>query len=271
MAANEFLRFCQNDTTTNLLTQSEYNADSQRLIGNQPGVARAKLINKVLRQTSLLSAGIAQWVADLQAQDMVDSLTPAQIQARFDAAFSVRFTALLQAAQVQQPGSLMFWPASTPPAGWLKRNGIAVSRTTYAALFAVIGTTYGAGDGSTTFNLPDDRAIFERGWDDSRGIDLGRVFGSEQASQNLAHTHTGTANTAGSHTHPANAISALTGNTYGLNFRHPGPPTSLPSGASSFSAPIDAAGDHSHALTINSSGGTEARPFNRAYLPIIKF
>jgi microcystin-dependent protein len=45
--------------------------------------------------------------------------------------------------------------ASSPPAGWLVRNGAAVSRTTYASLFGEIGTTYGAGDGSTTFNLPN--------------------------------------------------------------------------------------------------------------------
>jgi microcystin-dependent protein len=48
------------------------------------------------------------------------------------------------------------FPGSAPPAGWLVRNGAAVSRTTYADLFAAIGTTFGAGDGSTTFNLPND-------------------------------------------------------------------------------------------------------------------
>ena len=49
------------------------------------------------------------------------------------------------------------------PTGWLLAAGSAVSRTTYATLFAAIGTTYGAGDGSTTFNLPDFRGVFPKG------------------------------------------------------------------------------------------------------------
>lgn len=79
---------------------------------------------------------------------------------------------------------------TTPPAGWFKANGAAVSRTTYASLFAAIGTTFGAGDGATTFNLPDLRAETVRGWDDGRGIDAGRAFGSYQsdALQNITGT-----------------------------------------------------------------------------------
>ena len=77
-------------------------------------------------------------------------------------------------------GAVLYFAGQTAPAGWLKANGAAVSRTAYAALFAAIGTTYGAGDGSTTFNLPDLRGEFMRGWDDGRGIDHGRAFGSAQ-------------------------------------------------------------------------------------------
>ena len=83
-------------------------------------------------------------------------------------------------AQAAPSGQIAFFAGSSAPAGWLKANGAAVSRTAYAALFAVIGTTYGAGDGSTTFNLPDLRGEFMRGWDDGRGIDRGRAFGSAQ-------------------------------------------------------------------------------------------
>lgn len=54
-------------------------------------------------------------------------------------------------------GALMLWPTDTPPGGWLLCDGSAVSRTTYADLFAVVGETFGVGDGSTTFNLPDLR------------------------------------------------------------------------------------------------------------------
>ena len=53
------------------------------------------------------------------------------------------------------PGIIELWPGSTAPEGWLLCNGQAVSRTTYANLFSVLGTTYGQGDGSTTFNVPD--------------------------------------------------------------------------------------------------------------------
>jgi microcystin-dependent protein/cytoskeletal protein CcmA (bactofilin family) len=80
-------------------------------------------------------------------------------------------------------GQVAFFASSTAPTGWLKANGAAVSRTAYATLFSVIGTTYGVGDGSTTFNLPDMRGYFPRGYDDSRGVDSGRVLGSAQAGQ----------------------------------------------------------------------------------------
>ena len=81
-------------------------------------------------------------------------------------------TTALQAAtksyvdQVLPPGSLMAYAASTAPTGWLWCDGTAYSRTTYATLFAVIGTTWGAGDTTTTFNVPDLRGQFVRGYDD---------------------------------------------------------------------------------------------------------
>jgi len=86
-------------------------------------------------------------------------------------------------------GAVMTFAMNTAPTGWLKANGAAVSRTTYAALFTAIGTTFGVGDGSTTFNLPDLRGEFMRGWDDSRGVDSGRAFGSAQSSQMQSHYH----------------------------------------------------------------------------------
>jgi microcystin-dependent protein len=87
------------------------------------------------------------------------------------------------------PGSVVFVAQNTPPTGWLKANGAEVSRTVYSALFAAINTTFGAGDGSTTFTLPDLRGEFPRGWDDSRGIDSGRAFGSAQADAMQGHYH----------------------------------------------------------------------------------
>lgn len=86
-------------------------------------------------------------------------------------------------------GEVTVFARATAPTGWLKANGALVSRTTYADLFAAIGTTFGAGDGSTTFALPDLRGEFLRGWDDGRGVDGGRSFGSAQADAFRSHSH----------------------------------------------------------------------------------
>ena len=79
MATNEILQFASTDTGTNLLTQAEYTADAQRTTGNQPGIARSKLVNKSLRQASLIAAGLAEFIADYQANNVTDSLTPQNI------------------------------------------------------------------------------------------------------------------------------------------------------------------------------------------------
>lgn len=86
-------------------------------------------------------------------------------------------------------GAVLPFAMSSAPTGWLKCGGQAVSRTTYASLFAAIGTTFGTGDGSTTFALPDLRGEFVRGWDDGRGVDTGRTFGSFQNDEFESHTH----------------------------------------------------------------------------------
>lgn len=101
-------------------------------------------------------------------------------------------------------GVVIDWPLATPPSGFLMCDGSAISRTTYAALFAVIGTTYGAGDGSSTFNLPDRRGEFVRGWDNGAARDpdrasrtdrgdgtTGDAVGTKQNDQYRSHTHAG--------------------------------------------------------------------------------
>lgn len=96
---------------------------------------------------------------------------------------------VLSAAGGTPAGAVATFATNAAPAGWLKANGALVSRTTYSSLFSVIGTTFGVGDGSTTFGLPDLRGEFIRGWDDGRGVDSGRVFGSAQAGEIQSHTH----------------------------------------------------------------------------------
>ena len=72
-------------------------------------------------------------------------------------------------------GMLAPFAGSTAPTGWLLSDGSAVSRTTYSALFTAIGTTYGTGDGSTTFNLPDLRGRTPFGKDDMGGTAQNRI------------------------------------------------------------------------------------------------
>lgn len=105
-------------------------------------------------------------------------------------------------------GSMLAFGGSSAPTGWLICDGSAVSRTTYSDLFAVCGTTYGAGNGTTTFNLPDLRSRFPIG--SGTFAALGSNEGtSAEASRTTAHTHNaGTlANSSdGSHTHAAGTL-----------------------------------------------------------------
>lgn len=99
-------------------------------------------------------------------------------------------------------GSIVAWPTDTAPTGWLECDGSAVSRTTYAALFGVISDDYGNGNGSTTFNLPDYRGEFLRGWANGSANDPDRAsrtdrgdgttgdnVGTKQGYEIQSHTH----------------------------------------------------------------------------------
>lgn len=115
------------------------------------------------------------------------------------------------------PGSVTAYAGTTEPNGWLFCYGQAVSRTTYARLFDIIGTTYGVGDGSTTFNVPDLRGRVVAGQDDMGGssanrltspIDgdtLGAAGGTENhtltEAEMPAHDHGGVTGADGSHLH----------------------------------------------------------------------
>lgn len=134
-------------------------------------------------------------------------------------------TAAVNLAMVQvvspMAGMVAAFARDTAPAGWLKANGAAVSRTTYAQLFAAIGTTFGAGNDSTTFNLPDMRGEFSRGWDDARGVDAGRAFGSNQTHALENHTHafrTSLNGQAGNNAYAPNAgVAATPGTVTGMD------------------------------------------------------
>jgi microcystin-dependent protein len=117
----------------------------------------------------------------------------------------------LSAANGTPAGSVMAYMGTNAPTGWLLCDGSAKSRTQYAGLFAVIGTASGAGDGSTTFNLPNMRGVFLRGVDNGVGNDpdtasrtapnpggnSGDAVGSYQADQFASHHHDNGAVTCG--------------------------------------------------------------------------
>ncbi|WP_430470755.1 phage tail protein [Thalassospira lucentensis] len=86
-------------------------------------------------------------------------------------------------------GTVSAFAMPTAPDGWLVCDGSPVSRTEYADLLATIGTVWGHGDEITTFNLPDLRGEFIRGFDDGRDVDSGRVFGSLQTDDIKQHAH----------------------------------------------------------------------------------
>lgn len=103
-------------------------------------------------------------------------------------------TQMLQAiralvAAAMPAGAVQPFARATAPLGWLVCDGAAVSRSAYPVLWAAIGTTFGAGDGSTTFTLPDLRGEFIRGLDGGRGVDAGRVLGSAQLQALQLHGH----------------------------------------------------------------------------------
>lgn len=105
------------------------------------------------------------------------------------------------------------------PSGWLECDGSEVSRTEYAALFAKIGTTNGAGDGSTTFNLPETRGEYVRGFDNGRGVDSGRVLGTWQDGEAA---RIASVQALGSQRFAAGNY--LAANSVGDSNYHPGPP-----------------------------------------------
>ena len=155
---SQFYFFTQNGGTYT------FNQSVSDAIGGYPEGARLWYVDSSTGEASLLRSTKGNntdnfvtnpevigtsWVLDIVTQGYVqEQLEPvkAAIVARLPAGF------------------VAAWPGNTPPDGWLVCNGSAVSRTTYADLFAAIGTTFGAGDGSTTFKLPDYRGDFLRGY-----------------------------------------------------------------------------------------------------------
>ena len=159
-------------------------------------------------------------------------------------------------------GSIFSFASTTVPSGYLECNGAAVSRSTYSTLFATISTTFGSGDGSSTFNLPDLRGQFVRGWANnaSNTGDDGRSFASTQSDQNKTHGHTASVTDPG-HRHVTKGHG--TQDDGGSNV------TGSTSGGSSSTSMNDA--NTGISVSVASDGGAEVRVKNIALMYVIKF
>lgn len=212
--------------------------------------------------------------ATYTAAGKVELATPAETKAGVDSTRAVTPEGIKAILDDMFCGQVSAFAMGVAPEGWLKCNGAAVSRTTYAKLFSKIGTTYGVGNGSTTFNLPDLRGEFVRGFDDTRGVDSGRILGSTQAQSIQSHSHTGSTESAGGHTHGASTGTNGDHNHSGSttsdgNHRHTAQNVNAEGSelgfwyyaergrSSSVHQPdnaVDDAGSHTHSLTTNTTG-----------------
>ena len=186
----------------------------------------------------------------------------------------------LQPVQGVPTGSVHVMATTTVPSGYLECAGQYISRTTYANLFAIIGTTWGT-NASTNFRLPDLRGQFVRGWANTSSVDSGRSFASSQSSQNLSHNHSysgGSVSVSGAnHRHNARGFSLQpsiasvgitlgSGQGYQIGYRTSDSGSTgqaiLDSGTLSMSGSVS--------LSINNNGGNESRPQNIAMMYVIK-
>ena len=187
MATNQLLPFASGESP-NVLPFDDWNSLPARLTGFQSGIASSQQFNRILAQGGTAGYVLGQFVVDYMSQDAtidaedlyskfkiaLSSYVPGNIADGSIATIKLSERATKQdiengtamrvvcADVVKQyfdlicpPGMITFFHATDVPEGWLLCNGAAVSRTTYSRLFAKIGTKYGAGDGSTTFALPN--------------------------------------------------------------------------------------------------------------------
>ena len=177
-------------------------------------------------------------------------------------------------------GAIKPWTKTAAPAGYVLCDGAAISRTDYADLFGVISTTYGAGNGSTTFEVPDLRGEFIRGFDNGRGVDSGRNVATSQGGQNASHDHTGTYTGTASQQSLVGTATRISesfnqGSTSGIFGRgantNSGLTPSRVDTTATGTLTVDAS--HNHSVTVSgtsASQGSEARPRNIAMMYIIK-
>ncbi|WP_208436203.1 phage tail protein [Bartonella phoceensis] len=160
------------------------------------------------------------------------------------------------------PGFIGTFAMEKLPGGWLLCDGRAYSRKTYANLFAVLGETWGRGDGYSTFNVPDLRGMFLRGLDSGKNLDKGRRLGSRQEESFKAHSHEGKTDFKGEHTHKIEACGLNGINVYAGAYKY------YCGGLGNTNT--TSVGAHEHKVILKETGGSETRPVNMAVVYAIK-
>jgi microcystin-dependent protein len=218
-------------------------------------------------------------VTPTKINTLVDSATVTNIQTADIADQQITLAKLVTTIQqaLLPAGAVQAFAMNAAPPGWLAADGSTVSRTTYSALWAALGTTsspYGQGDGSTTFNLPDLRASFVRGAG-SDGVATAGSFGVKQGDAYASHNHTitdpghGHAITDPGHNHDYSIGSFAGGGKAGGSVYTP-----LQSYAGAVTGGRGTGitiNGNTTGITIAASGSTETRPRNIAMLYCIKF
>ena len=200
-----------------------------------------QVVNYIDTDVGLTANSDSRFATQRALKQYIDNIVTTEIANRLagDANLQSQITGLQSI-----PAGMVFYTASaTAPAGYLEAAGQTVTKAAYPALYAAIGGTYGSS--STTFNLPDLRGQFVRGWDHGRGVDAGRTLGSTQADDFKSHQHIG-----------------------GWGEAWAGPFGQTGEAGHTGSAKTD---NDNYLWNTNFVGGSETRPKNIALMAIIKY
>lgn len=167
------------------------------------------------------------------------------------------------------PGSIIAYTMPTAPIGWFVCDGSAVNRRQYQALFDVIGTTFGSGDGQFTFNLPDYRGAFLRGSGTGPNGFSGPNTNDYQADATRSHTHRADVNET-AHSHSQATINDDFNNT-GTYPDFNKPSFAQHDGAGSITWQNINSSTTGITVTIGNTGSTETRPYNYGVVWLIKY
>lgn len=232
-------------TTIALVSTTGLDTDTAITLVLDPGLATEEVVTGVVSGSTIINcvrgkegtiaqahtagAAVAMYFTETHWDDLIDGVLVEHKQDGTHGAVtatSVTTNSLtVNGASLVPSGSIMQYAGSSAPTGWLVADGSAVSRTTYADLFSAIGTTYGAGNGSSTFNLPNLKGKVPVGKDsaDTSFDALGETGGAKThtltTSEMPSHNHTDSG-----HSHGASISAPYTSGSGGVTYGSGIPP-----------------------------------------------